>query len=49
MNGRNPVFAEGNHLPEQLLLKGDAAQGAANPPPALRLVPSYGISDRQRR
>ena len=26
----------GNHLPEQLLLKGDAAQGAANPPPLRR-------------
>ena len=29
----------------QMLLKGNAPMGAATPPPAWRLVPSYGISD----
>ena len=29
----------------QMVLNGNAALGAANLPPAWRLVPSYGISD----
>ena len=33
----HPAFAEGDHLPGQMLLNGNVVQRAANPPPMLRM------------